>query len=67
MTISEASAPFMHAADVDKNDDFAFALVGVDRLAGLYVLDEAGNEVRISLEVQQQVHEALGDYLESVS
>jgi len=57
----------MHATDVDVNDDYANEMAGVDRTKGLYVLDAAGIDINFSLEVQQQIHEALGDYLESIS
>lgn len=60
------TAPYMHATDVDTNNDFASEYVGVDREGGLYVTLENGHELRFSIEVQSQIHESLGDFLESV-
>lgn len=62
-----SQVPFMHATDVEPNNDFASESVGVDREQGLWVINANGDEIRFSLDVQGQIYEALGDYLESVS
>lgn len=61
------TAPFMHATDVDTNDDYAMELAGVDRERGLFVLNAKGEEIRFSLEMQEALHENLGLFLQTVS
>lgn len=61
------TAPYLGSTDVEPHNDFATETVGVDRQTGLWVITAAGDEVRFSLEVQNQIHEALGSYLESAS
>jgi len=57
------TAPYMGSTDVNVDDDFASETVGVDRTQGLWVINADGTEVRFSLEVQQQIYEALDEYL----
>lgn len=57
----------MGSADVEPDNDFASESCGVDRERGLWVITASGEEIRFSLEVQQQIAEGLESFLESVS
>lgn len=59
------TAPYMGSTDVDPENDYAAESTGVDRESGLWVIDHQGNLITFSIEVQEQIHEALGDYLKA--
>lgn len=57
------TAPYMGSTDVDRNNDFASESVGVDREQGLWVITADGEEIRFSLEVQQEIADAIETFL----
>lgn len=56
---------YLGSTDADPDDDFANHSVGVDSAAGLYVIDERGNELNFSQAVQEAIFEALRDRLQA--
>lgn len=53
----------MSSTDVEPDNDYAAESVGVDDAQGLWVINANGDEIRFSLEVQIQIHDALGEFL----
>ena len=63
--MTETPVHYLGSTDADPDDDFANHSVGVDSSAGLYVIDQNGNELNFSPAVQEQIFEALQDCLQA--
>lgn len=50
---------YLGSTDAEPENDFASHSVGVDSAVGLYVIDDNGNELNFSPEVQERIYDAL--------